>query len=312
MAEHTDDELFIAAPFDLVWETVNDVEAWPELFAGEYAKAEILERTADWIRFRLTTEPHGGTAHQWVSDRYLDRENGTVTARRLEPGPFRYMHIFQSVTPAEGGVRLRWVHDFEARPGAPFTDEQMRERIGANAKVNMRRHKEIIERRLGSGVIPSGTASRQDRDRPAPGHVDIRMTVKAPVEPVWAAANDPVQWAAAGHGVHDVYEIREGIRFRVTAPAGADGSTISFLVERYPDQERKTVFSRRLQSDRFRYSHVWFAYTPTSEGTEMRCVVDFEGTSGSTAADQQLASLMERQMRRNMAAIAARITGQPA
>src|ERR1051326_1344508 len=108
MAGHTYDELFIAAPFGQVWETVNDVAAWPELFAGEYAKAEVLDRTADWIRFRLTTEPRDGVSYQWVSARYPDREHGTVAARRLEPGPFHYMHIFQSLTPVDGGVRLRW------------------------------------------------------------------------------------------------------------------------------------------------------------------------------------------------------------
>jgi len=158
MAGHTDDDLFIAAPFGLVWETVNDVASWPELFAGEYAEAEVLERTADRIKFRLTTAPRDGATYTWVSERYLDHERGTVSARRLDPGPFYYMHIFQSVTPAPGGVRLRWVHDFEVRPGAPVTDAQMQERIGASAKVNMRRHRDIIEAREAGAAAVSGAA----------------------------------------------------------------------------------------------------------------------------------------------------------
>jgi len=145
------------------------------------------------------------------------------------------------------------------------------------------------------------------------GHVDIRMTVKAPLQAVWKAANDPSGWAAAGHPVQDLEEITDGIRFRVIAPAkpdgGADGGVLSFVVERYPDEERKTVYSRRLGSADFRYSHVWFAYAPTAEGTEMRCVVDFEMTAEAGQTDQCLAAIMESQMRRNMAATARLIEG---
>jgi aromatase len=153
MSAHTDNEVVIAAPLELVWEVANDVERWPELFAGEYAAAEVLERTDDRVRFRLTTAPgSGGATYQWVSERCLDRARGTVSARRLEPGPFRYVHLFQSFTAVEGGTRLRWVQDFEARPDAPFTDEEMRRRIDAGARVNLRRHREVIESLAAAGA----------------------------------------------------------------------------------------------------------------------------------------------------------------
>jgi len=153
MSAHTDNEVVIAAPLPLVWEVANDVERWQELFAGEYAAAEVLERSDDRVRFRLTTEPGpDGAAHRWVSERFLDRGRGTVSARRVEPGPFRYVHLFQSFTAVEGGTRLRWVQDFEARPDARFTDEEMRRRIDAGARVNLRRHKEVIEALAAAGA----------------------------------------------------------------------------------------------------------------------------------------------------------------
>jgi aromatase len=62
------------------------------------------------------------------------------------------MHLFQSFTAVEGGTRLRWVQDFEARPDAPFTDEEMRRRIDTGARVNLRRHKEVIEALAAAGV----------------------------------------------------------------------------------------------------------------------------------------------------------------
>jgi aromatase len=153
MAGHTDNEVVIGAPLDLVWEVANDVERWPDLFAGEYARAEVLERDDGRITFRLTTEPDAsGRTYSWVSERYLDRARGTASARRVEPGPFRYMHIFHSYSAVAGGTRLRWVQDFEVGPDAPFTEEQIQARIDASSRANLRRHKEVIERWQGTST----------------------------------------------------------------------------------------------------------------------------------------------------------------
>jgi aromatase len=148
MAAHVDNEVMIWAPFDLVWELANDVERWPQLFAGEYARAEVLERDGDRVRFRLTTaRGPDGAVHTWESERWMDRARGTVQARRIDPGPFRYVHIFQSFTPVAAGTLLRWVQDFEVRPGAPFTDEQARRRIDEAARANLLQHRRVIEAR---------------------------------------------------------------------------------------------------------------------------------------------------------------------
>ena len=52
----TDNSTEIKAPLETVWERMNDVENWPNLFT-EYASAEIIERNGDTITFRLTTFP---------------------------------------------------------------------------------------------------------------------------------------------------------------------------------------------------------------------------------------------------------------
>ncbi|MGQ4444508.1 polyketide cyclase, partial [Streptomyces violaceoruber] len=39
MAGHTDNEITIAAPMELVWNMTNDIEKWPGLFS-EYASVE--------------------------------------------------------------------------------------------------------------------------------------------------------------------------------------------------------------------------------------------------------------------------------
>ena len=45
MAGHTDNEIVIAAPVDLVWDVTNDLENWPQLFS-EYAAVEEIGRAS--------------------------------------------------------------------------------------------------------------------------------------------------------------------------------------------------------------------------------------------------------------------------
>ena len=148
MSAHTDNSIVIEAPVDVVWEEANRLEQWPVLFAGEYERVEVLGTEADRVTFRITTKPQeNGQSYSWVSERVLDREHHRVVARRLETGPFLYMHIYHEFEECPEGTRVRWVQDFEMRPQAPFTDSQMASRINAGSEGNLRRHKQVIEER---------------------------------------------------------------------------------------------------------------------------------------------------------------------
>jgi carbon monoxide dehydrogenase subunit G len=136
------------------------------------------------------------------------------------------------------------------------------------------------------------------------GHVDVRVPVAAPVEVVWRVANDPERWAAGGHPVHDLRIDGDTATFAVTTPADGAGRSFSYRVERSQDPVRRTVYSRRIGSADFRYSHVWFSYEPCAGGTEMRCVIDFEMTPLATATDEAMAATMQRAIRHNMLGIA--------
>lgn len=148
MAGHTDNSIVIAVPLDLVWDMTNDVESWPQLFT-EYAAAEVLERpTADTIRFRLTLHPdESGTSWSWVSDRTVNVGERTTHSKRIETGPFKYMSLFWEYTEVPGGVQLRWVQDFEMKPAAPVTEEQMTARLNGNTKVQMEHIRDRVEAR---------------------------------------------------------------------------------------------------------------------------------------------------------------------
>jgi len=147
MPAHTDNEVVIEAPLEVVWEKMNDVENWPNLFS-EYANAEILEREGNTVRFRLTTHPdpeYDGQVWSWVSERTVDPETHSVKAHRIETGPFDHMDIEWYFEPADGGTKMRWVQDFSMKPEAPADDEHAQEYVNRNTLEQMRVIKERLE-----------------------------------------------------------------------------------------------------------------------------------------------------------------------
>jgi ribosome-associated toxin RatA of RatAB toxin-antitoxin module len=145
MAGHTDNSIVINASLNRVWYMTNYVEDWPRLFA-EYADAEILRRDGETVLFRLTKHPDAnGKVWSWVSERTPDIRTHTVTARRVEPGPFEYMHIKWTYEQLDGGVKMRWIQDFAMKQSAPIDDEGMTAQINANTVKEMARIKQIIE-----------------------------------------------------------------------------------------------------------------------------------------------------------------------
>ncbi|MEU3600356.1 SRPBCC family protein [Streptomyces sp. NPDC006798] len=152
MPGHTENEIIVAAPLDLVWDITNDLEHWPELFS-EYASVEILERSGDTTTFRLTMHPdENGKVWSWVSERTPDREARRVRARRVETGPFQHMDIVWEYSEVPGGTRLHWRQDFAMKPDAPVDDDWMTENINRNSKIQMALIRDKIEDRARAGV----------------------------------------------------------------------------------------------------------------------------------------------------------------
>lgn len=143
----TDNSVVIDAPLQFVWERMNDVPSWPDLFT-EYAQAEILDRRGDTIEFRLTTHPdpeYDGKVWTWVSERTVDPDSHSVKAHRIETGPFEYMNIEWYFEPEGEGTNMRWVQEFSMKPDAPANDEQAEEYLNKNTQVQMSAIKERLE-----------------------------------------------------------------------------------------------------------------------------------------------------------------------
>jgi aromatase len=154
MSAHTDNEVLVNAPLDLVWDRMMDIESWPGLFT-EYAKAEVIEQDGDRVQFRLTTHPdpdYEGQVWSWVSERVADPETHTSKSRRIETGPFEYMNIEWYFEEADGGTRMRWVQDFSMKPSAPANDEQAEQYMNKNTKTQMAAIKERLEQEAAGGA----------------------------------------------------------------------------------------------------------------------------------------------------------------
>jgi aromatase len=147
MAGHTDNTVVIDKPLDEVWQRMNDLENWTNLFT-EYASVEILERDGNTVKFRLTTHPdpeYDGQVWSWTSERTMDPESYTTKSRRIETGPFEYMNIEWYFEPADDGTKMRWVQDFSMKESAPANDEQAEEYLNNNTAEQMKAIKERLE-----------------------------------------------------------------------------------------------------------------------------------------------------------------------
>jgi aromatase len=145
MAGHTDNQIVIDAPLDLVWDMTNDIESWPSLFS-EYSEATILDRRDGTIVFRLSLHPdENGRTWSWVSARVPDRATRTVRSQRIETGPFKYMWIYWEYEQTDAGVRMRWVQDFEMKPGAPIGDAAMQDRLNRQSPIQQALIKQKVE-----------------------------------------------------------------------------------------------------------------------------------------------------------------------
>src|SRR4051812_35474814 len=153
MAAHTDNSVLIDAPLDLVWAMTNDVPRWPQLFS-EYAEAEVVGEHDNVVRFRLRTHPDPqGRVWSWVSERELDRAALLVRARRIETGVFKYMNLVWEYLPEPGGIRLRWVQDFEMKAEAHTDDAGMADYLNRASQAQQQHIKQCVEAAVASAAV---------------------------------------------------------------------------------------------------------------------------------------------------------------
>jgi aromatase len=137
-----ENNIFIKAGYDPVFEVTNDIERWPEFF-DEYSGSEILERVGNKITFKLTNKE----GKSWISWRVLEKENNRCHAERMDPlFPFKFMNLEWVYELIDGGVNMIWKQEFEMDEKSSYTDEQARDNMNRHSRENMKRIKEYIEK----------------------------------------------------------------------------------------------------------------------------------------------------------------------
>lgn len=145
MAGHTDNSVLIEAPLEHVWKMTNDIPSWPRLFT-EYAETTVLSQSKNGFLFRLVMHPdEQGQVWSWVSERCPDPVTKTVKSRRVETGPFEYMNLRWEYTEEPAGTRMRWIQDFQMKPGAHKDDAGMVEHLNKTSREQMDYIKGVVE-----------------------------------------------------------------------------------------------------------------------------------------------------------------------
>jgi aromatase len=149
MTGYTENRIVVLRDFDHVFDLTNNIELWPQLFT-EYKTAKILEKNADSIKFELTTHPEGDRpSRTWTSIRYINKQNRTAHAQRLDPTfPFAYMKIrweYEKL-PSDQAVIMTWMQEFDVHPDCQFTVQQMEAFLNRNTHKQLRAVKENVEK----------------------------------------------------------------------------------------------------------------------------------------------------------------------
>ncbi|MFI8520741.1 SRPBCC family protein [Streptomyces sp. NPDC085481] len=135
---------------------------------------------------------------------------------------------------------------------------------------------------------------------------DNTVVIDAPMELVWDMTNDVESWPEL-FSEYAKAEIlgRDGatVRFRLTLHPDEDGAVWSWVSERTPDPESRTVRARRIETGPFEHMDIFWTYTRTDGGVEMRWRQEFTVRSGLPFGDKEMTERLNTNTRREMARI---------
>jgi hypothetical protein len=138
------------------------------------------------------------------------------------------------------------------------------------------------------------------------GHIDVGITVRAPLATTWSVTND-VRHYASEHRLLGVSDDGRRVSFQVTAPFGGEGRTWTYNVERCQEPEQLLVYARRWGSPHLVYAVAWWLYEDLAGATRIRTIQDFEMATGSPIGDARMQELLAAGTRRSMERMKARV-----
>jgi aromatase len=129
------------------------------------------------------------------------------------------------------------------------------------------------------------------------GHTDNSIVIAAPLDLVWEMTNDVEKWPAlfSEYASAEILERRDGtVRFRLTMHPDDDGTVWTWVSERTPDPETRTVRAHRVETGPFEYMEIFWEYTPVEGGVRMRWVQDFHMKPTAPADDAAMTRCLNR------------------
>ncbi|MFF6877542.1 SRPBCC family protein [Streptomyces sp. NPDC012474] len=135
---------------------------------------------------------------------------------------------------------------------------------------------------------------------------DNTVVIDAPMELVWKMTNDVESWPRL-FSEYASAEIlgRDGatVRFRLTLHPDENGAVWNWVSERTPDPKTRTVRARRIETGPFEHMDIFWTYTETDGGVEMRWRQEFAVRSGLPFGDKEMTERLNTNTRREMARI---------
>lgn len=121
---------------------------------------------------------------------------------------------------------------------------------------------------------------------------DNAVVIGAPLGIVWEMTNDVASWPRL-FSEYASTEIlgRQGhtVRFRLTMHPDPDGKVWSWVSERTPDEQTRTVLAHRVETGPFEYMNIRWTYREVPGGVEMRWIQDFHMKPQAPADDAAMA-----------------------
>lgn len=135
------------------------------------------------------------------------------------------------------------------------------------------------------------------------GHTDNSIVVHAPFDLVWEMTNDIEHWTDlfTEYAAVEILE-RDGdkVTFRLTMHPDKDGNVWSWVSEREPDRDRRTVWAQRVETGPFAYMHIRWEYREEPDGVVMRWVQDFSMKDTAPVDDAWMTDNINRNSRVQM------------
>ncbi|MEU8530279.1 SRPBCC family protein [Streptomyces sp. NPDC048629] len=135
---------------------------------------------------------------------------------------------------------------------------------------------------------------------------DNSIVVAAPMDLVWDMTNDVASWPQlfSEYAAAEILE-RDGatLRFRLTLHPDENGQVWSWVSERTPDPETRTVRARRIETGPFEFMDLYWTYEQTDAGVEMRWRQEFEVREGLPFGNAEMTDRLNTNTRREMARI---------